>query len=142
MFEWYKKVVFENYANFSGRARRSEYWYFVLCNFLITLVLYIPLILSISTLENNGEPSLIFYVFTGLLCLYTFGIFIPNLAVIVRRLHDVGKSGWYYFISLIPFVGPIILLIYMIKEGQPHENQWGKDPKGFENEINELGRTI
>jgi uncharacterized membrane protein YhaH (DUF805 family) len=141
MIEWYKKVVFENYANFNGRARRSEYWYFVLCNFLITLVLYIPLILSISSIENNGEPSPIFYVFTGLLIIYSLAIFIPNLAVIVRRLHDVGKSGWTYLLVLIPLVGPILILINMITEGQPHENKWGKNPKALGDEINDLGKT-
>src|SRR5215217_1587516 len=85
MIEWYKKVVFENYANFSGRARRSEYWYFALANIIIGILLSVldnVLGLKVGT-SNSG-------VLSGL---YNLAIFIPGLAVSVRRLHDIGKSG-------------------------------------------------
>ncbi len=138
MIDWYKKVVFENYANFSGRARRSEYWYFVLCNFLISMVFYIPLIAT-GALFDNEEPGTIFFLFYGLLMLYSLAILIPSLAVAVRRLHDIGKSGWYYLIGLIPFVGGIILLVWFFTEGNQGTNEWGPDPKAVYDDINEIG---
>ncbi|HLV23575.1 MAG TPA: DUF805 domain-containing protein [Moheibacter sp.] len=141
MIDWYKKVVFENYANFSGRARRSEYWYFTLFNFLITLVLYIPMIAMGGFTEYNSEPSAIFWIFYGLLMLYSLAVIIPSLAVAVRRLHDIGKSGWYYLIGLIPFVGPIIMLVWFFTEGEGFTNKWGPDPKDIFGDIHEIGKS-
>jgi len=140
MFDWYKKVVFENYANFSGRARRSEYWYFALCNFLISMILYIPLIAT-GALSGNEEPDTSFFLFCGLLVLYSLAIMIPSLAVAVRRLHDIGKSGWYYLVSLIPLVGGIILLVWFFTEGDPGSNQWGPNPKDSNNDISKIGNN-
>lgn len=140
MIDWYKKVVFENYANFSGRARRSEYWYFILCNFLISMVFYIPLIAT-GALWGNEEPGMIFFLFYGLLMLYSLAVLIPSLAVAVRRLHDIGKSGWYYLIGLIPFVGGIILLVWFFTEGNQGANEWGPDPKSSQDDINDIGRN-
>jgi len=133
MIDWYKKVVFENYANFSGRARRSEYWYFALCNFIISMVLYIPLMISLA-MSGEEEPSVFFFIICGLMVIYSLAMFIPSLAVVVRRLHDLGKSGWFYFIGLIPIVGSIILLIWFFTEGQRGSNEYGPDPK--ENNFN------
>ena len=140
MIEWYKKVVFENYVNFQGRARRAEYWNFTLCNFLITLVLYIPIFLSIGT-NPTEAPGAMFWIFYGLLMIYSLAVLLPSLGVAVRRLHDVGKSGWFLLLGLIPIVGGIILLVFMVTDSQPHENQWGKNPKNDFNELNDLGRT-
>lgn len=134
MIDWYKKVVFENYANFKGRARRSEYWYYVLTNFLIQLPLLI-LFFVFSANENVGV-GLIFY---GLMILYSLAVLIPSLAVAVRRLHDVGKSGWFYFICLIPIIGSIWLLVLFFTEGDQGENDYGPDPKDDSNEIQEIG---
>ena len=99
------KVCFQKYAVFSGRARRSEFWYFYLFTILVTLVLnYIPHIVDV------------------ILLLWALGIIIPSLAVTVRRFHDIGKSGWYYLIYLIPhiiFVGlffVIVILVFFISE--------------------------
>lgn len=130
MFNWYKKVVFENYANFNGRARRSEYWYFALVN-LITLI--IAAVLD-STLGFNFAPLPYGYLYV----LVALATFLPGLAVAVRRLHDVGKSGWFYFIVLIPIIGAIWLLVLFFTEGNQGENQYGPDPKG--EEINEIGK--
>lgn len=94
---WYKKVVFENYANFDGRARRSEYWYFVLLNTVFVILV-----------------SLLNPVLYGL---YALLVLLPGLAVSVRRLHDVGKSGAWLFISLVPIIGGIWLLVLMATEG-------------------------
>lgn len=127
MIEWYLKVVRDNYANFSGRARRSEYWYFTLCNFLIIIALLI-----FSLLTGFG---FILYI------LYALAMLVPSLAVIVRRLHDVGKSGWFYFISLIPLVGPIWLIVLFCTEGDSGPNQYGEDPKANYNEFNDIGTS-
>ena len=94
---WYKKVVFENYANFDGRARRSEYWYFVLLN---TIFVFLALLIN-----------------PVLYGLYALLVLLPGLAVSVRRLHDVGKSGAWLFISLAPIIGGIWLLVLMATEG-------------------------
>ena len=125
--EWYLKVVRDNYANFEGRARRQEYWMFVLFNFIFTLLLYIPFIIGTAI-----ESETIMYIGLGLVIIYALAVFVPSLAVVVRRLHDQDKSGWYYFIGLIPFIGGIWLLILMITEGTSGPNQYGEDPKAGE----------
>lgn len=126
MIEWYLKVVKDNYANFNGRARRSEYWYFTLVNILVAIPLFIL---------TTFVPALIFVYW-----LYTLAVLIPGIAAVVRRLHDVGKSGWFYFIVLIPLVGPIWLLVLLCTEGDSGSNEYGEDPKRpFDNEINEIG---
>ncbi|MDI9256266.1 DUF805 domain-containing protein [Flavobacterium sedimenticola] len=131
MIKWYKKVVFENYANFNGRARRSEYWYFVLMNLIVLIV---ATVLD-GALGLNFSPLPYGYLYAAV----ALATFIPGLAVAVRRLHDVGKSGWFYFIVLIPLVGAIWLLVLFFTEGQQGENQYGPDPKAEGAEINEIG---
>jgi uncharacterized membrane protein YhaH (DUF805 family) len=112
--QWYVKVL-QNYAGFQGRARRTEYWMFVLFNIIISLVL------SILQSIVHIKPLL-----TGL---YSLAILVPSLAVGARRLHDTGKSGWWQLISLIPLIGSIILLVFMCFDSQENENQYGPDPK-------------
>lgn len=99
------KSVMSQYAGFSGRARRSEYWYWVLFTLLWC---WIPLL--------NILLALIF--------------FIPGLAVAVRRLHDTGRTGWWLLISLVPVIGGIVLLIFYCTDSQIGENQYGPNPKG------------
>jgi uncharacterized membrane protein YhaH (DUF805 family) len=131
MFQWYKKVVFENYANFSGRARRSEYWYFVFFNMLFAISAFLlDTVLNLNFESGSGGP---FYL------VYVLGVFIPGLAVAVRRLHDVNKSGWFFFIFLIPIIGPIWLLVLFFSEGTNGRNNYGEDPKRNNSEINEIG---
>lgn len=126
MIDWYLKVVRDNYANFSGRARRSEYWYFTLCNVIVAIVLF-GLAFAV--------PALFFLYY-----IYALAVLIPGLAVAVRRLHDVGKSGWFYFIVLIPFVGAIWLLVLFFTEGDRGPNEYGPDPKGAGyHDLNEIG---
>lgn len=130
MFDWYKKVVFQNYANFSGRARRSEYWYFTLCNFLIMLPLYLLMGGIVVALRNTESLAMMGSILSGgIITLYALAIFIPSLAVAIRRLHDVGRSGWNYLLILIPLVGPIIILVWMFTDSQPGPNKWGPNPK-------------
>jgi len=131
MFQWYKKVVFENYANFSGRARRSEYWYFAFFNLLVAILGYvIDNFLGLNFDEGAGGP---FYL------LVLLGTLLPGLAVLVRRLHDQNKSGWYVLIIFVPLIGSIWLLILLVTEGTNGKNEYGEDPKRPYNEINEIG---
>jgi uncharacterized membrane protein YhaH (DUF805 family) len=131
MIDWYKKVVFENYVNFSGRARRSEYWYFFLA--------YIIILIIATVLDNalgfNFAPMPYGYLYM----LVALTHFLPSLGVGVRRLHDVGKSGWFYFIVLIPIIGGIWLLVLFCTEGNSGQNKYGPDPKSVGEEINEIG---
>ena len=133
MFDWWKKVMFENYANFEGRARRSEYWYFYLMNILIFIALYIPTIIGAVS-----ESDIIIITFSVIIVLYLILTFIPTLAVIVRRLHDTNKSGWLILLSLIPLGGLVLFIFYCI-EGDKGPNQYGADPKDVGNEIDEIG---
>lgn len=136
MIEWYKKVVFENYANFNGRARRSEYWYFRLFTVLI-LLSAITIGSIIGSLFDNVFAGLGFaYI---LFALYSLLMILPSIAVLVRRLHDVDKSGWFFLVSLIPLVGAIWLLIVLCTEGTSGDNQYGSDPKESFNTIEEIG---
>ena len=123
--EWYLKVMRDNYANFSGRARRKEYWMFV----LVQTIVMIGLMILDSVLGLDFELQ---GISLGYGYLYLIGIivhFSPSLALVVRRLHDVGKSGWFYFIFLIPLIGVIWLLVLYCTEGQKQDNKWGPDPK-------------
>lgn len=134
MVDWYKKVMFENYSNFQGRARRSEYWYFALMNALISLVIIIPGILFM--VADMLSVGITFIVIFGL---YHLASIIPTLAVAARRMHDINKSGWYYFIQLIPFIGGIWYLFLLFTEGDNGANNYGPDPKNEFDEIEEIG---
>lgn len=104
--KWYLKVL-QNYANFNGRARRKEYWMFFLFNVLISAVL--------GVIDGSAGNQVLSNV-------YTIALLLPSLAVAVRRMHDVGKSGWYILI-------PIYNLILACTEGNIGENEYGMDPK-------------
>lgn len=114
--DYYLKVVRDNYANFDGRARRSEYWYYTLANVIIGLVL--GLIDRSAGLEDFGIGSI-----------YSLVVLIPGIAVAVRRLHDVNKSGWWLLIALTG-IGIFYLLYLYVLEGDQSENPYGPDPKG------------
>jgi uncharacterized membrane protein YhaH (DUF805 family) len=127
--KWYLKVL-RHYTDFSGRARRTEYWMFVLFNLIFCAVA--------ATIDNllgitfnidgpTGDPLPIFYGYTY--ALYALAVFIPGLAVLVRRLHDIGKSGWMFFICLIPIIGAIWLLVLLCTDSQSGPNKWGDNPK-------------
>ncbi|MFH6961199.1 DUF805 domain-containing protein [Flavobacterium plurextorum] len=133
MIEWYKKVVFENYANFSGRARRSEYWYYTLATIIVSIIL--------STLDNFAGLTFGLADSGILSSIYSLLVFLPGLGVLVRRLHDVGKSGWFFLIVLLPIAGVIWLLIVLCTEGNSGANAYGPDPKDNFDEINEIGRA-
>lgn len=133
MIDWYKKVVLENYANFNGRARRSEYWYFALANLILVIIaMVLDNVLGIAFAGIGYGPIY------GLLALATI---VPSIAVGVRRLHDVNKSGWFYLIAFVPFIGAIWLLVLFCTEGTAGENQYGPDPKNDFDEISEIGKV-
>jgi len=117
---WYLAVL-RNYAGFSGRARRTEYWMFVLFNIIFCIAAIV--LDNIVGTAIDGVGYGLFYI------LYALALFIPALAVAVRRLHDVGKSGWWIFIALIPIVGAIWLLVLYATDSQPGDNEYGPNPK-------------
>ncbi|KQX49977.1 MULTISPECIES: DUF805 domain-containing protein [unclassified Streptomyces] len=110
---WYIDVL-KKYAVFSGRARRQEFWMFELINFIIAIVIGV-----IGTALD----------FSLLSVLYSLAIFLPSLAVTVRRLHDTGRSGWWVLIALVPLVGFIVLIVFAATEGDQHQNAHGPNPK-------------
>jgi len=117
---WYLKVL-KQYADFSGRARRKEYWMFVLFNMIFAIVaMILDNVLGIA-MEGIG--------YGPLYGLYALAMLIPGLAVAVRRLHDVGKSGWMILIALIPLIGSIWFLVLMVTDSNAGENQYGQNPK-------------
>jgi len=135
MIDWWKKVVFQNYANFSGRARRAEYWYFVLGQACLVIPLYILLLGGMADVTTE-----VFDIYAIGLLIFFLATFIPALAVTVRRLHDLNKSGWYYFLVFVPF-GSIILLVWMCTVGNPFRNKYGEDPKSPEGPVFDFERN-
>ncbi len=117
---WYLKVL-KQYADFNGRARRKEYWMFALFNMIFAIVAMI--LDNILGLTAEKLPYGVFYF------LYALAVLIPGLAVAVRRLHDIGKSGWMILITLIPLIGTIWLLALMVTDSNPGENEYGQNPK-------------
>jgi uncharacterized membrane protein YhaH (DUF805 family) len=117
---WYFEVL-KKYAVFSGRARRKEYWFFALFNLIVTFVL---MIIDAAAGVFDTESG-----FGPLSGLYTLAVLIPSIAVSVRRLHDTDRSGWWLFIGLVPLVGVIVLLVFMVLDGKPGHNRFGPNPK-------------
>lgn len=116
--EWYK-VVLQKYAVFDGRARRREFWFFVLVNFLAILIL-------------EGVDMVLGTYFLG--SAYSLAVLIPSIAVSIRRLHDTGRSGWWLLVGFIPIIGLIVLLIFYVQDSQAGTNQHGDNPK----DINQI----
>lgn len=111
---WYLAVL-KNYVGFSGRARRKEYWMFVLFNVVISFVLG-----AIGALIDQGSL---------LGSIYALAVLLPGLAVTVRRLHDTGRAGWWLLISFVPLIGFIVLLVFTAADGEPGDNAYGPNPK-------------
>lgn len=114
-------IALKKYADFSGRARRKEYWFFVLFYVLISIV---ATLLDMQT--GSYDPSIGMGILGGLVAL---GFLLPQLAVTVRRLHDTGRSGWMILICLIPLIGAIWLLVLMVFDSSPGDNRFGPNPK-------------
>ena len=130
MIEAYKKF-FRNYTNFSGRSTRSDYWYVYLANLLIAFgTAFICSILGII------EVFLVFYT------IYSLATFIPSIALAIRRMHDINMSGWWYFIVLVPIIGPIIILIFLDTDSVNENNKYGKNVKNIDNNVQNKKRDI
>lgn len=125
---WYLKVI-NQYFDFSSRARRKEYWMFTLFSLIITW--------SLAILDATFEM----YIFSIIGSIYYLLVFIPSLAVMLRRLHDSGNSGWFLFLLLLPIIGWIWLLVLLCLESEPKTNKWGENPKGIGNDsiIDQIG---
>jgi len=115
----WKTVVLGNYATFSGRARRSEYWWFALTGVIVSVALNIVSSLSDGMNAVAGLVGLVYWL----------GTLIPSLAVAVRRLHDTGKSGWMLLLALIPLVGVIILIVFLASDSAKGSNKYGASAK-------------
>jgi len=120
---WYLEVL-RKYAVFAGRARRKEYWLFTLFNFLVMCGISIVEMVSGVYQEEFGAGPIS--------AIYSLAVFIPALAVLVRRLHDTGRSGWWFFIVFIPLIGAIVLLVFTVLDSDPGTNDYGPNPKGLE----------
>ena len=116
--DWYLDAL-KQYAVFTGRARRRAYWMFVLLNFALFVILM-----------GVDVYALGFTLGTGVLStLYSLAITVPALAVVVRRLHDTNRSGWWLLVGLVPLVGGIVLLVFLVSAGTAGENSYGPDPR-------------
>jgi len=120
----YYLTVLKKYAVFEGRARRAEFWWFALFNFIFGMVLQMLFGPVIITAEEGAASPLAFIP-----VLYMLAILIPSIAVAVRRLHDTGRSGWFILLLLIPLVGPIVLIVFYAQEGASGDNAYGANPK-------------
>ncbi len=117
--QWYIGVL-KKYVVFSGRASRKEYWTFFVISLVVTIVLGI-----LDGVIGTKSPDAAMGTLGGL---YSLAVFLPSLAVLVRRLHDISKSGWWVLIGIIPFLGWIVLLIFAALGGTPGSNQFGPAP--------------
>lgn len=115
LVKYWKIVVLERFAKFDGRARRAEFWWFALANAIVGLVF-----------SALGEAS---GLFTVIFVLYSLLVIVPSIAVGVRRLHDIDKSGWFLLIQLIPVVGAIILIVWAASDGTRGPNKYGASEK-------------
>lgn len=118
------KHVFANSFDFRGRARRSEYWYFCLFNMLMSFLLgFMDGMMGTTFTTSTGAQMGIIGI------LFSLAVLIPSLAVSIRRLHDIGKSGWYLLVCLIPLIGGLLLLYWSVLDSEPQDNKYGPNPK-------------
>ena len=113
--KYFLNLLKGHYADFKGRARRQEFWMYIMFYIVISVILGIfDNIIGIQILGG----------------IFGLALLVPSLAVGARRLHDTGKSGWFQLLCLIPIVGAIILIVFWAQEGVPEDNKWGANPKG------------
>lgn len=119
---WYLTVL-KKYATFTGRATRSEYWYFVLFSAIISLVLVL-----LDKMTGTYDVQSGMGILSGV---YSLAVLIPSVAVSVRRLHDIGRSGWWLLLAFIPLIGALVILYFSLQVSQPMTNQYGENPKAL-----------
>lgn len=117
---WYLDCIKTKYATFTGRARRMEYWYFILFNIIVSIVLSLVDSVLGAQLYGVGMLQLI----------YSLLVLLPALGVAIRRLHDTDRTGWWLLIGLVPVLGTIVLIIFMVLDSTPGPNRYGPNPKG------------
>lgn len=115
------RQVFNKYATFKGRARRSEYWWFVL--------FYCLVLIAAALLDNLFDITFEYAFYGAIYCLAALVLFLPNLAVTVRRLHDINKSGWNILWGIIPLIGSILLIVWCCQDSDLEANKYGESPK-------------
>ena len=128
-------VPYKRYFDFSGRSRRMEYWMFSLFNFVVLMVIVIIGLAGVpwNDIQNHAEnpqPGMAVWIAIGLAVVYFLASVIPSIAVTVRRFHDQDMAGWFYFLRFIPYVGGIVLIVFMCIQGTKGENRFGYDPLG------------
>ncbi len=129
LWSYFRRGLTEKYATFSGRARRKEYWgYFLFWTIALFAICFIGLIAdgTVGNLDRSDGPRL-----TMAACgLFVLATFLPGLAITVRRIHDLGLSGWFYLLVFIPYIGALIVFVFTLVPGQRQENKWGPVPAG------------
>ncbi len=124
--------VLKKYAVFSGRARRKEFWMYYLFYVIIGIALEIIsfILTAITAAINNSVLTIIVSILSAVVILaFSLGTLVPTIAVTIRRLHDSGKSGWWYLIALVPLVGAIVLLVFCCLDSESGTNNYGPNPK-------------
>ncbi len=114
---YFIECITSKYADFSGRARRKEYWMFALFYMISYVITSI-----VASILPESIGSLVLLVFT-------LGLIVPCLSALVRRLHDTGRSGWWVLLQIVPVIGPIVVFIFCVLEGEPTDNEYGPNPK-------------
>lgn len=122
MLYWYIDM-WKNATNFDGRSRRKAYWMVVLVNFVITFIM--------------AALSLFFWIIDVIMTIYCIALILPGISLGIRRLHDIGKSGWWLLIGFVPIIGSVVLLIFYCMDSVPGENEYGPNPKevGYRTDV-------
>jgi uncharacterized membrane protein YhaH (DUF805 family) len=118
-----KHVLTNNYANFQGRARRSEYWWFTLFSMIVQVVAQI--LMGAVAATGSGVLSIIVGI---VFIVVLLGLIVPGIAVAIRRMHDTGRSGWWLLIGFVPVIGFFVILYFFVQRGTVGPNAWGADP--------------
>ncbi|UKK85400.1 DUF805 domain-containing protein [Sphingopyxis sp. BSN-002] len=124
-------MPFRRYADFSGRSQRMEYWMFTLFNVIVVAAIFLITML-LGGFSSGDGPGTLFLVLIGI---YALGTIVPSIAVTVRRFHDQDKSGWFYLLGFIPYIGGLVVFVFMCIEGTNGSNRFGPDPKGGHADI-------
>ncbi|MEA3492424.1 MAG: DUF805 domain-containing protein [Campylobacterota bacterium] len=138
---YFMETIKQRYAQFDGRASRSEFWYFALFSLIISIALgildgvlgtaysYEVVTNTIATATVESTEMTVTQTIGYMQTLYSLLILIPSIAVSIRRLHDIGKSGWWLLIAIVPIIGLFILLFFYVKDSQSGDNEYGENPK-------------
>jgi uncharacterized membrane protein YhaH (DUF805 family)/cold shock CspA family protein len=130
LWSYFVRTITSNYANFTGRARRKEYWGFVLFWSIMAVLIIVGAVAIDGALGNLKPGNAVPAITVAALGILVLGSIIPHVAVTVRRQHDIGISGWFYLLIFIPYVGNLIILVFTLIPSQANDNKWGPIPYG------------